>query len=145
MLYFTCRFRSRAWKVLSTPRQHGPLCGFSLARADDDGICWVHHNDCERDEFVLQPAFMIQYLNEKKVEVEGNLVGPVHSLLRVPASELPATVIFPCVVVFPPVCLRASCSCSGLPNSPLPTPHAISRPSALHPFVIPHQTKPRGA
>lgn len=30
MLYLTCRFRSRAWKVLSPPRLHGPLCDSPL-------------------------------------------------------------------------------------------------------------------
>jgi hypothetical protein len=44
------------------------MTGLSYARlpplpgADDDALCWVHHNHCERDEIVLEPAFMIRYL-----------------------------------------------------------------------------------
>lgn len=30
------------------------ITALSLARADDDAVCWVHHNHCERDEVVLQ-------------------------------------------------------------------------------------------
>ena len=128
MRYLTCRFGSRAWKVLSPPWHHGPLC-------------WVHHNNCGRDEVVLQACIHDTKHNQYlKREREYSTSWPRCRLLRVPSFGAPRhRHLFPCVVL-PGPCLRASCS--GLPNPAWLRHMRLARPICIaSPFVIPHQNE----
>lgn len=101
VLYLTCRFRSRAWKKVLTPLHPAmrPSLRRSLARADDDALRWVHHNHCERDEIVLQPAFMIQYLKRDEystVWLTPSLTSPRTNFGGARRKTFPYVVFRPC-------------------------------------------------
>ena len=126
----TCRFRSRAWKVLSLPRHDGPGVWLSgchpLPALMTTRLCWVHHNHCERDEIVLQACIHDTISDGSRVVIAAPSAYTAYQL----RSSPPQAFIFH-ASFFPLTCLRASCS--GLP-SPAGLRHMrFSSPGALHP------------